>query len=116
MEFNRSISLSFVGRSTRMRTSPIESNLQWVKEYVRSLSRDQKDFFEENYGKICTLPFMYVEIPLIKALMAFWNWKFHCFTFGDVDIAPTLEEYRGLLHFLIRVLESITFHMKGESH
>ncbi|MFQ6652787.1 hypothetical protein Gotur_024484, partial [Gossypium turneri] len=35
---------------------------------------------------------------LFRALAQFWNFAYSCFTFGEVDIVPTVEEYTTLLH------------------
>ncbi|KAK5811373.1 hypothetical protein PVK06_026702 [Gossypium arboreum] len=37
---------------------------------------------------------------LFWALAQFWNLAYSCFTFGSVDLAPTVEEYTALLRYL----------------
>ncbi|MFQ6670766.1 hypothetical protein Gotur_035553 [Gossypium turneri] len=39
-------------------------------------------------------------MQLEKALAQFWNSAFSCFTFGKVDLVPTMEEYTTLLRCL----------------
>ncbi|MBA0878824.1 hypothetical protein Goshw_004533 [Gossypium schwendimanii] len=34
---------------------------------------------------------------LFRALAQFWNPAYSCFTFGKVDLIPTVEEYTTLL-------------------
>ncbi|MBA0876112.1 hypothetical protein Goshw_001823 [Gossypium schwendimanii] len=34
---------------------------------------------------------------LFRALAQFWNPAYSCFTFGKVDLVPTVEEYTTLL-------------------
>ncbi|MBA0661530.1 hypothetical protein Goklo_005816 [Gossypium klotzschianum] len=34
---------------------------------------------------------------LFRALAQFWNSTYSCFTFGEVDMVPTVEEYTTLL-------------------
>ncbi|MBA0662539.1 hypothetical protein Goklo_006639 [Gossypium klotzschianum] len=34
---------------------------------------------------------------LFRALVQFWNPTYSCFTFGKVDLVPTIEEYMALL-------------------
>ena len=34
---------------------------------------------------------------LFQAMVQFWNPTYSCFTFGEVDLVPTLEEYTTLL-------------------
>ncbi|MFQ6637724.1 hypothetical protein Gotur_014180 [Gossypium turneri] len=36
---------------------------------------------------------------LLRALTQYWNSAYSCFTFGKVDLVPTVEEYTTLLHF-----------------
>ena len=34
---------------------------------------------------------------LFRAMVQFWNPAYSCFTYGEVDLVPTLEEYTTLL-------------------
>ncbi|KAG8491162.1 hypothetical protein CXB51_014312 [Gossypium anomalum] len=38
-----------------------------------------------------------VDEHLFRALAQFWNPAYSCFTFGEVDLVPTIEEYTALL-------------------
>ncbi|MBA0636806.1 hypothetical protein Godav_025876 [Gossypium davidsonii] len=38
-----------------------------------------------------------VDEHLFRALAQFWNSAYSCFTFGEVDMVPTMEEYTALL-------------------
>ncbi|MBA0881551.1 hypothetical protein Goshw_000049 [Gossypium schwendimanii] len=38
-----------------------------------------------------------VDKHLFRALAQFWNPAYSCFTFGGVDLVPTMEEYMALL-------------------
>ncbi|MFQ6626274.1 hypothetical protein Gotur_004649 [Gossypium turneri] len=40
---------------------------------------------------------MKVDKQLFWALAQFWNTTYSCFTFGKVDLVPTVEEYMALL-------------------
>ncbi|MBA0672737.1 hypothetical protein Goklo_024154 [Gossypium klotzschianum] len=40
---------------------------------------------------------MKVDKSLFQALAQFWNLAYSCFTFGNVDLVPTLEKYTALL-------------------
>ena len=42
---------------------------------------------------------MFVQISAVKALMHFWDPSYRCFTFEDIDMTPTLEEYAQILSF-----------------
>ncbi|MBA0789507.1 hypothetical protein Gotri_026551, partial [Gossypium trilobum] len=39
-----------------------------------------------------------VDKYLFRSLAQFYNFAFSCFTFGKVDLVPTMEEYTTLLH------------------
>ncbi|MBA0783278.1 hypothetical protein Gotri_001019 [Gossypium trilobum] len=43
---------------------------------------------------------MKVDKHLFRALVQFWNPAYSCFTFGMVDLVPTIEEYMALLRCL----------------
>jgi hypothetical protein len=38
----------------------------------------------------------------IKALFYFWDPNYKCFTFENIDMTPTFEEYSGILDFFKR--------------
>ncbi|MFQ6670939.1 hypothetical protein Gotur_035641 [Gossypium turneri] len=40
---------------------------------------------------------MKVDKHLFQALTQFWNPAYSCFTFGKVDLVPTIEKYIALL-------------------
>ncbi|MBA0755270.1 hypothetical protein Gogos_020055 [Gossypium gossypioides] len=62
---------------------------QWNDE-VRQL-------FYSNYGDLSYLLDMKVDKHLFRALVQFWNRAYSCFTFGKIDLVPTIEEYMALL-------------------
>ncbi|MBA0752308.1 hypothetical protein Gogos_001151, partial [Gossypium gossypioides] len=62
---------------------------QWNYE-VRQLSYS-------NYGDLLYLLDMKVDKHMFRALTQFWNTAYSRFTFGRVDLVPTVEEYTALL-------------------
>ncbi|KAG8480283.1 hypothetical protein CXB51_024848 [Gossypium anomalum] len=50
-----------------------------------------------NYGDLPYLLDIKVDKHLFQAMVQFWNPVYSCFTFGEVDLVPTLEEYTTLL-------------------
>ncbi|MBA0787174.1 hypothetical protein Gotri_006718 [Gossypium trilobum] len=62
---------------------------QWNDE-VRQL-------FYNNYEDLPYLLDVKVDKHLFRALAQFWNPAYNCFTFGKVDLVPTIEEYMALL-------------------
>ncbi|MFQ6655893.1 hypothetical protein Gotur_026243 [Gossypium turneri] len=53
--------------------------------------------FYFDYGDLPYLLDMKVDKHLFHALTQFWNPAYGCFTFGEVDLVPTVEEYIALL-------------------
>ncbi|MBA0881164.1 hypothetical protein Goshw_024107 [Gossypium schwendimanii] len=53
-----------------------------------------------NYGNLSYLLDINVDEHLCRALAQFWNSAYSYFTFGEVDMVPTVEEYTALLRCL----------------
>ena len=49
------------------------------------------------FGKFPSLMQLRVAHGLLEALASFWDPTHCCFSIGEVDLVPTLEEYAGLL-------------------
>jgi hypothetical protein len=56
-------------------------------------------FFERMYRRIAYLICISIQISVVKAMLHFWNPYYRCFTFGDIDITRTIEEYAQILNF-----------------
>ncbi|MFQ6626286.1 hypothetical protein Gotur_005882 [Gossypium turneri] len=52
-----------------------------------------RQLFYDNYGDLPYLLDAKVDKNLFRALTQFWNPAYSCFTFGKVDLVPTIEEY-----------------------
>ena len=79
------------------RISVTQKNLQELKAIWDQWGNETKQSF---YGKYEDLPFLFdiqVDENLFQALAQFWNLAYSCFTFGEVDLVPTVEEYTALL-------------------
>ncbi|MBA0794834.1 hypothetical protein Gohar_019125 [Gossypium harknessii] len=50
-----------------------------------------------DYGDLLYLPDVKVDKYLFRALAQYWNPAYSYFTFGKVDLVPTVEEYTTLL-------------------
>ncbi|KAA3458111.1 myosin heavy chain-like [Gossypium australe] len=59
---------------------------------------ETKSLFCHNYGDLPYLLEVKVDEQLFRAITQFWNPAYNCFTFGRVDLVPTIEEYTALLH------------------
>ncbi|MBA0845839.1 hypothetical protein Goarm_022510 [Gossypium armourianum] len=56
-----------------------------------------KQLFYYNYSDLAYLLDIKVDKHLFRALAQFWNPTYSCFTFGKVDLLPSMEEYIALL-------------------
>ncbi|MBA0785988.1 hypothetical protein Gotri_026681, partial [Gossypium trilobum] len=79
------------------RVSVTQHNLQELKEIWEQWNNEVRQLFYSNYGDLPYLLDMKVDKCLFRALAQFWNPAYSCFTFGKVDLVPTIEEYMALL-------------------
>ncbi|MFQ6670499.1 hypothetical protein Gotur_035392, partial [Gossypium turneri] len=71
-----------------------------LKEIWAQWDDEVKQLFYYNYGDLPYLLDIKVDEYLFRALAQFWNSVYSCFTFGEVDMVPTVEEYTALLRCL----------------
>ena len=55
------------------------------------------DAFEEKYGKLLSLLKTGMTEGILSTLVQFYDPIYHCFTFPDYQLMPTLEEYSHLI-------------------
>ncbi|MFQ6634971.1 hypothetical protein Gotur_010965, partial [Gossypium turneri] len=75
-----------------------QNNLQELKEIWTQWDDEVRRLFYCSYGDLPYLLDIKVNEHLFRALAQFWNSAYSCFTFGEVDMLPTVEEYTALLH------------------
>ncbi|KAG8498341.1 hypothetical protein CXB51_006877 [Gossypium anomalum] len=75
-----------------------QNDLQELRDIWNSWSNEVKQLFYCNYGNLPYLLDAKVDKYLFRALAQFWNPAYSCFTFGGVDLVPTVEEYMALLN------------------
>ncbi|MBA0635922.1 hypothetical protein Godav_025891, partial [Gossypium davidsonii] len=80
--------------------SVTRNNLQKLKEIWAQWDDEVKQLFYYNYGDLPYLFDIKVGEHLFRALTQFWNSAYSYFTFGEVDLVPTIEEYTVLLRCL----------------
>ncbi|MBA0817493.1 hypothetical protein Gohar_025488 [Gossypium harknessii] len=73
-----------------------QNNLQELKEIWAQWDDEAKQLLYCNYGDLPYLLDIKVDEHLFRALAQFWNPAYSCFTFGEVDMVPTVEEYTAL--------------------
>ncbi|KAG8480389.1 hypothetical protein CXB51_025091 [Gossypium anomalum] len=93
-----SITLGYMSElSDYTRISVTQNNLQELKVIWDQWSNETKQSF---YGKYRDLPYLFdiqVDENLFRAIVQFWNPAYSCFTFREVDLEPTVEDYTALL-------------------
>ncbi|KAG8489954.1 hypothetical protein CXB51_015944 [Gossypium anomalum] len=80
------------------RISVTQNDLRELKEIWNSWNDEIKQLFYCNYGDLPYLLDIKVDKYLFWALAQFWNPAYSCFTFGRIDLVPTVEEYMALLN------------------
>ncbi|KAA3465694.1 Nucleoside-triphosphatase THEP1 [Gossypium australe] len=78
------------------RVSVAQNDLRELKEIWDSWGNEDKQLFYHNYGDLHYLLDIKVDEYLLRAITQFWNPAYSCFTFGKVDLVPTIEEYTAL--------------------
>ncbi|XP_040940203.1 uncharacterized protein [Gossypium hirsutum] len=78
--------------------SVTQNDLQELRDIWNSWNGEVKQLFYCNYGDLPYLLDVKVDKYLFRALAQFWNPAYSCFTFGGVDLVPTMEEYMALLN------------------
>ncbi|KAL1173470.1 hypothetical protein V6Z11_A05G415700 [Gossypium hirsutum] len=75
----------------------VQNELQELRDIWVSWDEGIKQLFYQNYGDISYLLNIRVDKHLFRSLVQFWNSAYKCFTFGEVNLVPTMEEYTTLL-------------------
>ncbi|MBA0819657.1 hypothetical protein Gohar_021634, partial [Gossypium harknessii] len=91
--------LDKVENNAVVRICVTQKNLRELKEIWSQWDDETKQLFYYNYGDLPDLLDIKVDEQLFRALAQFWNFAYSCFTFGELDLVPTIEEYTALLHF-----------------
>ncbi|KAG8480527.1 hypothetical protein CXB51_024592 [Gossypium anomalum] len=74
-----------------------QNELQELKDIWTSWDEGTKQLFYQSYGDIPYLLDVKVDKRLFRGMAQFWNAAYNCFTFGEIDLVPILEEYTALL-------------------
>ena len=71
----------------------VHYSIENIKKLMTILGYVDETLFERKYGWIALLMKISIKMSLVKALIHFWDPSYRCFTFKDVDMTPTIEEY-----------------------
>ncbi|KAG8478065.1 hypothetical protein CXB51_027363 [Gossypium anomalum] len=98
LEKRDSIAVGYMSElSDYTRISVTQNNLQELKEICDQWGNETKQLFYYNYGDLPYLLDVQIDERLFQALAQFWNPAYNCFTFREVDLVSTVEEYTTLL-------------------
>ena len=67
-----------------------------IRHWWTLLGRDDHASILGIFGKFPSFMQLQVDHGLLEALTSFWDPTHCCFSIGEVDLVPTLEEYVGL--------------------
>ncbi|KAG8495942.1 hypothetical protein CXB51_009282 [Gossypium anomalum] len=79
------------------RVNAAQNELQELKDIWARWDEETKQLFYQSYGDMSHLLDIKVDKHLFWAMVQFWNSAYKCFTFGQIDLMPTIEEYTALL-------------------
>ncbi|KAH1228504.1 hypothetical protein GmHk_10G028479 [Glycine max] len=68
-----------------------------LKELGQLMDQLQRQAFRKVYGKIWDLAMAEVSTKVIASLAQYYDLLFRCFTFGDFQLSPTVEEFEEIL-------------------
>jgi hypothetical protein len=57
--------------------------------------------FQKQYGDLLHLLKIRIQHACFKTIIGFWDPEYQCFTFGTVDMTPTIEDYDSMLNTYI---------------
>ncbi|XP_016706881.1 uncharacterized protein [Gossypium hirsutum] len=64
----------------------------------KNATRERRQLDRRVHIRVIGLHLYQLDEHLFRALAQFWNPAYSCFTFGEIDLVPTIEEYTTLLH------------------
>ncbi|XP_052873889.1 uncharacterized protein LOC108468585 [Gossypium arboreum] len=82
------------------RVNVAQNELQELRDIWARWDEETKQLFYQSYGDISYLLDIKVNKHLFRVMVQFWNFAYKCFTIGEVDLVPTVEEYTTLLRCL----------------
>jgi len=68
-----------------------------LQELGQLMDQLQRQAFRKRYGKIWDLAMIDVSIEAMASLTQYYDQPLRCFTFGDFQLVPTVEEFEEIL-------------------
>jgi len=86
---------SFKKRFYHVKVKNLE--LASLRELGQRMDQVGHQAFSKAYGKIWELDMVEVFVEAIASLAQYYDQSLRCFTFRDFQLAPTIEEFEGIL-------------------
>ena len=84
------------GRRSVKKYNLINPKLEELRKLVSTIT--DPIGFKDRYGSLISLLTLRMEEGLLQTLVQFYDPLYHCFTFPDYQLMPTLEEYAQLIN------------------
>ena len=68
-----------------------------LQELGQQMDQVQRQAFHKTYGKIWDLAMIEVSVEAITSITHYYDQPLRCFTFGDFQLVPIVEEFEGIL-------------------
>ena len=81
-----------------------------LKELGQLMGHLQRQAFRKAYGKIWDLAMVEVSTEAIASLSQYYDQLLRCFTFGDFQLSPMVEEFEEILGCPLGGEETIPLH------
>lgn len=94
--FSRRLRFRFLGAmESERRNTKSYKFLNQAFHDLRSVASliSEPNYFKERYGRLLSLLNTKIHEGLLSTLVQFYDPLYHCFTFPDYQLVPTLEEY-----------------------
>uniref|UniRef100_A0A2N9HC70 DUF7745 domain-containing protein n=1 Tax=Fagus sylvatica TaxID=28930 RepID=A0A2N9HC70_FAGSY len=69
---------------------------EWIRHWWNLLKEEDHASIRDIFGKFSSLMRLWVDRGLLEVLASFWDPTHYCFSIGEMDLVPTLEEYAEL--------------------
>ena len=77
----------------------VDCQINELEKLLPIMGYVDETLFKRRYRRIAQLIRLSVQVMVVKALLNLWDPNYRCFTFGNINMTPTLEEYERILDF-----------------
>jgi hypothetical protein len=77
----------------------VDCQINELEKLLPIMGYVDETLFKRRYRRIAQLIRLSVQVMVVKALLNLWDPNYRFFTFGNINMTPTLEEYERILDF-----------------